>query len=117
MKANYLQVDNYPEFIDQNSKMKYLSLTVGLITVTALTTLVIIIIIILLKTARQKTIQFLMWFDFLPLTGGNSKKSNGGLITIVYSILIFAAIILSYLISSRTVKKSNIIESMKDDMI
>lgn len=36
---------------------------------------------------------------------------------IVYSILIFAAIILSYLISSRTVKKSNIIESMKDDMI
>lgn len=36
---------------------------------------------------------------------------------ILYSILIFAAIILSYLISSRTVKKSNIIESMKDDMI
>ena len=87
-KQNYLSTDHYPEFIDQNSKMKYLSLTVGLITVTALTTLVIIIIIILLKTARQKTIQFLMWFDFLPLTGGNSKKSNGGLITIVYSILI-----------------------------
>ena len=26
--------------------------------------------------------------DFIPLTGGNIRKSNGGLITIIYSILI-----------------------------
>ena len=38
--------------------------------------------------------------DFIPLTGGNLKKSNGGLITIIYSILISSlsvAFILRYI--------------------
>lgn len=106
-KANYLQVDNYPEFIDQNSKMKYLSLTVGLITVSVLTTLVIIIFVILLKVKKQKTVRFLICVDFLPLTGGSVKKSNGGLITIVYSILI-SSLAISFIL--RYVLWNNIVE-------
>ena len=127
---NYLNVDNMPEFIDQNSKMKYLSLTAGLITVGVLTTLVIIIIAVCLKLKRKNTISFLLWVDFLPLTGGSEKKSNGGVITIVYSILICSlaiSFILRYLfwndiveittiddntnkIDEKTIKSSIIIE-------
>ena len=37
---------------------------------------------------KKATVSCLYKIDFIPLTGGNIRKSNGGLITIIYSVFI-----------------------------
>ncbi len=89
-ESNYLNIDNYPEFIDQNNLMKYLSIRNGMIIIFTLTTLVIIILLSCYKCNRDNTIKNLCKIDFIPLTGGTLRKSNGGFITIIYTMLILS---------------------------
>ena len=82
-EESYLNIDNYPEFIDQNNLMKYLSIRNGFIIIITLTTLVIVILLSCYKCNRENTIKRLCKIDFIPLTGGNNKKTNGGFIIFI----------------------------------
>ncbi len=84
----YLKYENYPEFIDREQVFKNATLKTGLILVFSLTLLISLIIFICFCCNKKSTVTCLYKIDFIPLTGGNIRKSNGGLITIIYSILI-----------------------------
>jgi hypothetical protein len=81
---------NYPEYVEKNKQMKKDSLTYGMIIVTSISFICIIILAIMYKVKRAPVTKFLIHIDFLPLTGGNDKKCSGGLITIIYTILILS---------------------------
>jgi hypothetical protein len=81
---------NYPEYIEKNNEIKTYSLKVAWIFVPSFTVLTVIVLLICYKLRPNPVTKFLIFMDFLPLTGGNEKRCNGGLITIIYSILIFA---------------------------
>ena len=109
-EESYLNIDNYPEFIDQNNLMEYLSIRNGIIIIITLTTLVIVILLSCYKCNRENTIKRLCKIDFIPLTGGNNKKTNGGFITIIYSILIISlslSFILRYILWNNIVEISS----------
>ena len=84
----YLKYENYPEFLDREKILKQTSFSTGLFIILSLTIFISLIIFIMYCIQKQKTLSFLYRIDFLPLTGGNIRKSNGGLITIIYSIFI-----------------------------
>ena len=96
----YLKYENYPDFSNQKQVFKYATFTAGLVILLGFTSLVSLIIFICYLCNRKSILTFLYKLDFIPLTGGNLKKSNGGLITIIYSILISSlsvAFILRYI--------------------
>ena len=82
-EESYLNIVYYREFIDQKNLMKYLSIRNGMIIIITLTTLVIVILLSCYKWNRENTIKRLCKIDFIPLTGGNNKKTNGGFITFI----------------------------------
>ena len=84
----FLKYDNYPEFLYQEQIFKNATFTAGLTILFGFTCLVSLIIFICYLCNKKSTLVFLYNLDFIPLTGGTLKKSNGGLITIIYSILI-----------------------------
>ena len=84
----YLKYENYPEFIDREQAFKKATFTAGITLILSLTLFVSLIIYICFSCNRKSTATCLYKIDFIPLTGGNVRKSNGGLITIIYSILI-----------------------------
>ena len=84
----YLKYENYPEFLTREQVFKDATFTAGLSLILFLTFLVSFIIFICYCCKRKETLTFLYKLDFIPLTGGNIRKSNGGIITILYSILI-----------------------------
>ena len=84
----YLKYENYPEFVDREQVFKTATFTAGLGLIICLTLFVSFIIFICYCCKTKATLTCLYKMDFIPLTGGNIRKSNGGLITIIYSILI-----------------------------
>jgi hypothetical protein len=85
---NYVQDVNYPEYIDTNTNNHKHVIRFGLIIVLGLLVVMLIVLAILYKIQKRKLIKFLICMDFIVLTGGSSKKCNGGLITLIYSLLI-----------------------------
>lgn len=60
----------------------------------------ILIVLILSCVIRKKISRLLISFDFLPITGGNSKKLNGGILTVIYvyiNIILIAVFVLRFL--------------------
>ena len=86
----YLKYENYPEFLDRKQIFKDATLTAGLTLIISLTLLISFIIFLCYCCQKKATLTCLYKIDFIPLTGGNIRKSNGGLITIIYSILIIS---------------------------
>jgi hypothetical protein len=84
----FLKYDNYPEFLYQEQIFKNATFTAGLTILLGFTLFVSLIIFICYLCNKTSTLKCLYNMDFIPLTGGTLKKSNGGLITIIYSILI-----------------------------
>jgi hypothetical protein len=84
----YLKYENYPEFVDREQVFKNATFTAGITLIASLTLFVSFIIFICYCCNKKATVKCLYKMDFIPLTGGNIRKSNGGLITIIYSILI-----------------------------
>ena len=84
----FLKYDNYPEFLNQEQVFKNATFTAGLTILFGFALFVSFIIFICYLCNQKPTLTFLYKLDFIPLTGGNIRKSNGGLITIIYSILI-----------------------------
>ena len=84
----YLKYENYPEFLDREQAFKIATYKAGISLILILTLLVSFIIFICFYCKKKATVTCLYKIDFIPLTGGNIRKSNGGLITIIYSILI-----------------------------
>ena len=84
----YLKYENYPEFLDREQSFKSATFTAGVTLISSLTLFVSLIIFICYCCKKKATVTCLYKMDFIPLTGGNIRKSNGGLITIIYSILI-----------------------------
>ena len=96
----FLKYDNYPEFLGREQMFKYATFTAGLSLILFLLFLLTSIISICYCCNRKALLTFLYKIDFIPLTGGNVRKSNGGLITIIYTILICSlgtAFILRYI--------------------
>jgi hypothetical protein len=87
---NYVQDENYAEYIDTNSKIKKHVIEYGLMIVSGLLVLMLLLLAILYKIKKRKLIRFLICMDFIVLTGGYAKKCNGGLITLIYSLLILS---------------------------
>lgn len=85
---SYLKYENYPEFIDREQTFKKATFTAGISLIACLTLLVSLIMFICFCCYKKATVTCLYKIDFIPLTGGNIRKSNGGLITVIYSILI-----------------------------
>ena len=107
----YLKYENYPEFLDREKKLKQTSFSTGLIIILSLTVFISLIIFIMYCVQKQKTLSFLYRIDFLPLTGGNIRKSNGGLITIIYSIFICSlavSFILRYIFWNEIIEVSSL---------
>ena len=84
----FLKYENYPEFMDREQTFKMATFTAGITLILSLTLFVSLIIFICFCCNKKSTVSCLYKIDFIPLTGGNIRKSNGGLITIIYSILI-----------------------------
>ena len=84
----YLKYENYPEFVDREQVFKIATFTTGITLIISLTLFVSLIIFICYSCRKKATVTCLYKIDFIPLTGGNIRKSNGGLITVIYSILI-----------------------------
>ena len=84
----FLKYDNYPEFLNQEQVFKNATFTAGVTILICFTCLVSFIIFLCYLCNKSSTVKCLYNMDFIPLTGGTIKKSNGGLITIIYSILI-----------------------------
>ena len=123
----YLRYENYPEFIDRKQVFKRATLTAGVTLILFLTFILSFIIFICYCCRKKKTLICLSNIDFIPLTGGNEKKSNGGLITIIYSILICSlgtSFILRFLfwndiveVSSLDLSKSTTRKELKSSII
>ena len=84
----FLKYENYPEFLDREQTFKAATFTAGITLILSLTLFVSLIIFICFCCKKKATLTCLYKIDFIPLTGGNIRKSNGGIITIIYSILI-----------------------------
>ena len=107
----YLKYDNYPEFLNQKQVFKHATFTAGVTMILAFTCLVGFIIFICYLCYKKHTLTFLYKLDFIPLTGGTLKKSNGGLITIIYTILISSlavAFILRYIFWNDIIEVSSL---------
>jgi hypothetical protein len=104
---DYLVDINYPKYIDTNHDLKKTSQNTAFIIVFALTGTMIIIIISAYKINKKKMTKFFIMMDFIPLTGGSIKKSSGGLITILYIILILS---LAFAFVSRYIYFNELIE-------
>ena len=107
----YLKYENYPEFLDRKKIFKHATFTAGITLILSLTLFVSLIIYICFCFRRKATIRCLYNIDFIPLTGGNLRKSNGGLITIIYSILICSvaiSFILRYIFWNDIIEVSNL---------
>lgn len=89
VEENYQTDLNYPDYVD-TTKIKKISRTTALIVIGAITSLMLVILLICYKVRKNKLTKFLIYMDFLPLTGGNTKKCSGGLITLFYTILILS---------------------------
>ena len=123
----YLKYDNYPEFLYREQIFKNATFTAGITILLGFTFCVSFIIFICYCCNRKSTLIFLYKLDFIPLTGGNLKKSAGGLITIIYSILITSlavAFILRYIfwndiieVSSLDTSKSTNRKELKSSML
>ena len=123
----YLKYENYPEFLDREQTLKNATLRMGLTLVFSLTVLISFIIFICFCCNKKSTVTCLYKMDFIPLTGGNIRKSNGGLITIIYSILITSLatnFILRYIfwndiieVSSLDTSKSTTRQELKSSII
>ena len=115
---SYLKYDNYPEFLYREQMFKSATLKAGLTILFCFTLLVSFIIFICYCFKKQSTLVFLYKMDFIPLTGGNLKKSAGGLITIIYSILITSlsvAFILRYIYWNDIIEVSSLDTSKSTD--
>ena len=115
---SYLKYDNYPEFLYREQMFKSATLKAGLTILFGFTLLVSFIIFICYCFKKQSTLVFLYKMDFIPLTGGNLKKSAGGLITIIYSILITSlsvAFILRYIYWNDIIEVSSLDTSKSTD--
>jgi hypothetical protein len=86
----FVDETNYPEYADKNKLLKRNSVTLGIIIVSSVCFVCALILAIMYKVKKAPVIRFLINIDFLPLTGGTDKKCNGGLITIIYTILILS---------------------------
>jgi hypothetical protein len=123
----YLKYDNYPEFYNQEQVFKYATFKAGLSILIGFALFVSFIIFICYLCNKKSTLTFLYKLDFIPLTGGTLKKSNGGLITIIYSILISSlsvAFILRYIywndiieVSSLDTSKSTNRKELKSSIV
>jgi hypothetical protein len=81
---------NYPEYIEKNKEVTKNSLTLVWIITPSFLIVGIIVLAIVYRMKPIHVTKFLIYTDFLPLTGGNDKRCNGGLITIIYTILILS---------------------------
>ena len=107
----YLKYENYPEFLDREQSFKSATFTAGVTLISSLTLFVSLIIFICYCCKKKSTVTCLYKMDFIPLTGGNIRKSNGGLITIIYSILICSlatSFILRYIFWNDIIEVSNL---------
>ena len=107
----YLKYENYPDFSNQKQVFKHATFAAGLTILIGFASLVSLIIFISYLCCKKSTLTFLYKLDFIPLTGGNLKKSNGGLITIIYSILISSlsvAFILRYIFWNDIIEVSSL---------
>lgn len=81
---------NFPDFLDANSKTQFFTKLVGLIVLLIINLFLLTILTICYCFRKEKTMQFLIYSDFIPLTGGTKKKTNGGLITLIYLAIIIS---------------------------
>ena len=123
----YLKYENYPEFLDRKQIFKNATFTAGITLIISLTLLISFIIFLCYCCQKKATVTCLFKMDFIPLTGGNIRKSNGGLITIIYSILIISlatSFILRYIfwndiieVSALDTSKSTTRQELKSSII
>jgi hypothetical protein len=90
VNQDYQQDINFPDFLNTNTKIKTISRTSALIVVSIITSTMLIILLICYKLRKRRVTKFLIYMDFIPLTGGSTKKCSGGLITLIYTILIIS---------------------------
>lgn len=90
VQHDYLINTNYPEYIDSNHDLKNNSKYTAFLIVIAIIGTTILVLIIAYRLFKTKMTKFFIGVDFLPLTGGHVKKCSGGVITIMYSIIILS---------------------------
>lgn len=96
----YLKEENYPDFISSNRVIKENWQYSALILAFAMLTSLIILIFVLKAVFRKRISRILISLDFMPITGGGSKKLNGGILTIIYvyaNIVLIAVFVMRYL--------------------
>ncbi|WP_206154887.1 ABC transporter permease [Clostridium muellerianum] len=75
----------------------------------ALKPIIISIPVVIIICCYMLSLASIIWNEFMTVFPGEAIS--------IYAILIFVAIFLSYWFSSKSVKKSNIIEAMKDEIV
>lgn len=75
---------NYPDFLDSNSEIQYFTKLTGFLVLISIVCMLLVILAICYYFRKKRVLIFLIYMDFVPLTGGVVKKANGGLITLIY---------------------------------
>jgi hypothetical protein len=90
VKSSYQEDTNYPDFTNTNSQLRQIYRESGIIIVSIIMGLMLITLLICYKLKKSKITKCLIYLDFIPLTAGTTKKCSGGLITLIYTILILS---------------------------
>lgn len=96
----YLKEENYPDFISSNKKTKDSWQNQGFLVSLYALVFFVVIVIILDKAVGKKCHRLLISMDFLPITGGQTKRLNGGILFMLYvyfNIILILTFILRYI--------------------
>lgn len=82
--GNSIRENNFPDFVSSNGKIRDNWQVQGIVFSVIALSLFVLIIFILDKILGKKCHRLLISFDFLPITGGITKRLNGGILFLLY---------------------------------
>ena len=88
--SNKILENNYPDFLDSNNNIQFFTKLTGFLVIVSINFILLVCLVFFYIFRKKKVIGFLIHLDFIPLTGGVKKKSNGGLVTLIYSAIIIS---------------------------
>ena len=99
----YLEDINTPDFIASEKRTSGIWRFNSAIYLSYVCVLLFIGLLLYAKINKAKLIKLLIYLDFLPITGGYVKTSNGGVITLYYIILV-VCIVFAFIVRINIIK-------------
>jgi len=87
LNSFYLKEENYPDFISSNRQVKDNWKLSGYIIAFAFLLIILIVMFALSRILNKKISRLFIRCDFLPVTGGSTRKLNGGILSVIYAYI------------------------------